>query len=111
MRFVLPQLHSTQGWQGEPEMTRFLSLTPMLQTLHMHQTVAWYETILGFRREGPPQTGWCRLCRDGIAIMFMTNAHLGRPHATATQYISVDDVDALWDSIKDSCRAEWGPAD
>jgi hypothetical protein len=52
---------------------------------------------------------WCRLERDGAAIMFMRNGHLGAPHATATQYVHVDDVMALWNSIKDRCRAEWGP--
>ena len=33
---------------------------------------------------------WCRLARDDVAIMFMRNAHLGDPHATATQYVYVD---------------------
>jgi hypothetical protein len=41
--------------------------------------------------------------------MFMHNAHLGAPHATATQYICVDDVLGLWSSIRDRCKAEWGP--
>jgi len=41
--------------------------------------------------------------------MFMKNDHLGAPHATATQYIYVSDVAALWDSIKDRVTAEWGP--
>jgi len=34
---------------------------------------------------------------------------LGPPHATATQYIYVDDVYELWRSIKERCTAEWGP--
>ncbi len=41
--------------------------------------------------------------------MFMRNAHLGSPHATATQYIFVDDVCELWNSISEKCTAEWGP--
>jgi uncharacterized glyoxalase superfamily protein PhnB len=90
-------------------MPKFRSLVPMLQTLDMERTVAWYETVLGFHLEGQQASEWCRLERDGISIMFMTNAHLGKPHATATHYFSVDDADALWDSIKDSCKAEWGP--
>ena len=43
--------------------------------------------------------------------MFMTNAHLGPPHATATQYFSVDDVESLWERIRGHCTAEWGPED
>ena len=41
--------------------------------------------------------------------MFMHNDHLGAPHATATQYIYVDDLPALWDAIKGRVTAEWGP--
>jgi uncharacterized glyoxalase superfamily protein PhnB len=83
----------------------------MLQTLDIEQTAVWYETVLGFHRRGQQTDGWCCLARDGVSIMFMTNAHFGPPHATATQYFSVDDADALWESIKDNCKAEWGPED
>jgi uncharacterized glyoxalase superfamily protein PhnB len=92
-------------------MPKFQSLVPMLQTLNMEQTVKWYESVLGFHREAYRGNHWCRLGRDGISIMFMTNAHLGRPHATATQYFSVDNADALWKIIKESCKTEWGPKD
>ena len=94
-------------------MPRFQKLVPMLQTEDMGQTVAWYETVLGFRRTGggQQQDGWCSLSRDDVSIMFMNNAHLGPPHETATQYFTVDDVDALWDGIKEHCHAEWGPED
>ena len=43
------------------------------------------------------------------AVMFMRNSHLGSPQATATQFIYLDDVMGLWNSIKDRCVAEWGP--
>ena len=92
-------------------MPTFQRLVPMLHTLDIERTVAWYESVLGFRRQGEKMVGWCSLGRDGVSIMFMTNAHLGAPHATATQYFSVDDADALWDSIKHNCTAEWGPQD
>ena len=84
-------------------MPEFRKLVPMLQTKDMGQTVAWYETVLGFRRTGQAD-GWCCLRRDSVSIMFMNNAHLGPPHATATQYFTVDDVDALWDGIKKHCQ-------
>lgn len=87
---------------------RFKALVPMLQTNDMTRTRDWYESMLGFRCVSE-RDDWCRLARDDIAIMFMRNDHLGSPHATATQYIYVDDVMALWDSIKDRCSAEWGP--
>jgi hypothetical protein len=68
-------------------MPRFRKLVPMLQTKDMGQTVAWYETVLGFKRTSPHADGWCALSRDGVSIMFVTNAHLGPPYATATQYL------------------------
>jgi catechol 2,3-dioxygenase-like lactoylglutathione lyase family enzyme len=88
---------------------RFNGLVPMLQTDDMKRTRDWYESVLGFRCVSAEGDGWCRLVRDDVAIMFMHNDHLGPPHATATQYIYVDDVMAVWNSIKDRCRAEWGP--
>jgi catechol 2,3-dioxygenase-like lactoylglutathione lyase family enzyme len=87
----------------------FKSLTPMLQTHDMQRTIDWYRTVLGFRRVGNYNGGWSCLKRDGVSLMFMHNDHLGAPHATATQYIHVDDVLALWDSIKDQVTPEWGP--
>jgi uncharacterized glyoxalase superfamily protein PhnB len=87
---------------------RFNALTPMLQITDMRRTLDWYGSVLGFRctaNEGY----WARIEREGVTLMFMRNDHLGEPHATGTQYIYVDDVRALWDSIKDRVRAEWGP--
>jgi catechol 2,3-dioxygenase-like lactoylglutathione lyase family enzyme len=88
---------------------QFIALVPMLQTDDIERTREWYETILGFKASEDGGRDFCRLSRDRVAIMFMHNAHLGAPHASATQYIYVDDVLALWSSIKDRCRAEWGP--
>lgn len=87
-------------------MPKFRKLVPMLQTNDMDGTVAWYEAVLGFQRTGPKSDGWCSLSRDDVSIMFMTNSHLGPPHATATQYFTVDHVDASWDGIKGRCHPE-----
>jgi uncharacterized glyoxalase superfamily protein PhnB len=88
---------------------RFEALTPMRQTNNMAKTIAWYASVLGFRCATRQDEAWCTLERDQVALMFMCNDHLGAPHATATQYIRVDDAAALWDSIKDRVTAEWGP--
>ena len=89
---------------------RLRSLTPMLQSSDLERTIDWYGSVLGFRCIGR-EDGWCRLERDGVTLMFMRNDHLGVPHATATQYIYVNDLDALWSAIKDRVTAEWGPED
>lgn len=88
---------------------RMTALVPMLQTNDMPRTRNWYEEVLGFRCVSAQGEGWCRLERDEIALMFMQNAHLGTPHATATQYIYVDDVAELWSTLQERCTAEWGP--
>ena len=88
---------------------RFSALVPMLQCDDIEVAKNWYKFTLGFRCVSRLEQNWCRLERDGAALMFMRNAHLGPPRATATQYIYVDDVIGLWNSIKDRCVAEWGP--
>ncbi len=88
---------------------RMTALVPMLQTSDMLRTRSWYEKVLGFTCVSAQGDEWCRLERDNIAVMFMRNDHLGPPHATATQYIYVDDVSELWNTIKDRCTVEWGP--
>jgi uncharacterized glyoxalase superfamily protein PhnB len=87
---------------------RMHRLTPMLQTRDVARAINWYVSVLGFRCTGRADD-WCRLERDDVAIMFMRNAHIGEPYATATQYIYVDDVMALWESVRDRVAAEWGP--
>jgi catechol 2,3-dioxygenase-like lactoylglutathione lyase family enzyme len=87
---------------------RFSGLVPMLHTEDIAGTRAWYEGVLGFRCTSAAEN-WCRLERDGAALMFMTNAHMRAPAATATQYVYVDDALGLWETIRDRCTAEWGP--
>ena len=85
------------------------SLTPMLQTSDMDRTISWYGDLLGFHCVRRVEDGWCHLRQGGVSLMFMKNDHVGTPHATATQYIYVDDVDELWEALKDRVTAEWGP--
>ncbi|HEY7298693.1 MAG TPA: VOC family protein [Xanthobacteraceae bacterium] len=80
----------------------------MLQTNDIGRTRKWYEDVLGFRCEAQ-EDGWCRLARDDVTLMFMSDEQWGSPYATATQYIYVDDIQELWNAIKDKCTAEWGP--
>ncbi len=84
------------------------SLTPMLQTADMERAIAWYGATLGFHVANRAE-GWCALRRDDVELMLMVNDHMGAPHATATQYIAVDDVMSLWDGLKDKVAPEWGP--
>lgn len=71
----------------------FLSLVPMLHTQNMTATITFYESVLGFSVAGRAGDEWCRLERDGAAVMFF----------------QIDDLDAFWASIKGDVQAEWGP--
>jgi catechol 2,3-dioxygenase-like lactoylglutathione lyase family enzyme len=101
--------HFAEDPQTQRPRIRLKSLVPMLQAADIAATRQWYEEVLGFRCVGMQDNEWCRLARDDIALMFMRNAHLGAPQATATQYIEIDHVMALWAAIKDRCKIEWGP--
>jgi len=83
-------------------------LTPMLRTAELRETVAFYETVLGFRCEALSEDwGWASLRRDGVEIMIaLPNAHepFERPAFTGSLYIRTDDVDSLWLRVKDSAR-------
>jgi catechol 2,3-dioxygenase-like lactoylglutathione lyase family enzyme len=70
----------------------------MFQCNDIEATKDWYSSILGCRCIGQMESGWL-LERDGVAIMFMRNDHLGAPTATAAQYMYVDDVLGLWNSL------------
>jgi uncharacterized glyoxalase superfamily protein PhnB len=103
------QMNYTCSLSEKEDAMRFTALVPMLQCDDIEATKAWYRSVLGFECVGEVAGSWCRLEHDGAAIMSMRNDHLGAPNATATQYVYVDDVMMLWDSIKDRCSAEWGP--
>jgi hypothetical protein len=88
---------------------QFKALVPMLQCNDIEATKDWFSSILGFRCVGQMESRVVSAERDGVAIMCMRNDHLGAPTATAIQYMYVDDVLGLWNSLKDRCSAEWGP--
>lgn len=85
------------------------SLVPMLHIKDIARTIQWYESVLGFRCTGKWQDVWCRLERDGAALMFGSNDHFGKPSATAVQYIYVDHVTALFEQLDGAVEPEWGP--
>jgi len=88
---------------------RLNALTPMLQSSDLQRTIDWYVSVLGFTCTSRRSDDWCRLERDKAAVMFMRNAHLGSPQATATQYIQLDGVMELWESIRHQVTPAWGP--
>jgi len=94
-------------------------LRPMLWSDKLPETIEFYTNILGFTcDERNEDWGWASLSRDGVEIMLAKpNEHIPfeKPVFTGTFYITVDDVDALWDVLKNKATVlyeiedfEWG---
>jgi uncharacterized glyoxalase superfamily protein PhnB len=96
---------------------KIIGLRPMLQTEDLPKTIAFYERHLVFKCCGlfPDENPcWASLMNGNVEIMFSTpNAHTEFTKATLTGsiYIETDDVDALWESVKDEVEIVYPPED
>jgi uncharacterized glyoxalase superfamily protein PhnB len=84
------------------------ALTPMLRTWQLRTTVDFYVEVLGFSCEAlDEEMGWASLRRDNAALMLSgPNEQEGdvAPVFTGSLYLRTDDVDALWQHVKDRAR-------
>jgi len=86
----------------------FEALTPMLRTKDLKGSVEFYTRLLGFECGALSEDwGWASLSRDGVTLMLaLPNAHepFERPSFTGSLYIRCDDVDAMWEQVKDRAK-------
>lgn len=78
------------------------SVAPVLWTEHLAPTIDFYRDVLGFRCIADLE-GWACLERDGIELMIsLPNKHepFEAPRFTGTFYFRCDDVDSLWERLK-----------
>lgn len=98
---------------------KYSLLRPMLWTNELEKTITFYTTILQFSlAEKNDDWGWASLYKDDIEIMLAkpnTHTPFEKPLFTGSFYINTDDVDTLWEALKDKaplCYAiedfEWG---
>jgi uncharacterized glyoxalase superfamily protein PhnB len=84
------------------------ALTPMLRTWQLRASVAFYVEVLGFTCEAfDEELHWASLRRDNAALMLSgPNAHEGdaAPAFTGSLHLTTDDVDGLWQHVKDRAR-------
>ncbi|HZY38588.1 MAG TPA: VOC family protein [Mucilaginibacter sp.] len=84
------------------------AIKPMLYTKQVKETVDFYTSILGFTCENHlDDWSWAALSRDEIEIMAAyPNAHLPfeQPLFTGSFYMMTDDVDVIWNVIKDKVK-------
>jgi uncharacterized glyoxalase superfamily protein PhnB len=84
------------------------TLTPMLRTWDLPATIAFYTEVLGFERESVSEDmSWASLTRDGVAVMLArpsTPEGDQKPAFTGSLYFTTDDVDDLWEQLKDRAQ-------
>jgi uncharacterized glyoxalase superfamily protein PhnB len=82
-----------------------LRLAPMLYTTEIEKSIACYTNLLGFTCDAyEAEWGWASVSRDGVQLMLaLPNEQLPftAPGFTGSFYFTVDNVDELWDSMKD----------
>jgi catechol 2,3-dioxygenase-like lactoylglutathione lyase family enzyme len=87
---------------------KLLNLSPMLYTVSLEESIAFYTSKLGFTAGGQSvEDGWASLFKDEVEIMFsLPNAHLPfkEPVFTGSFYFRTDNVDELWNKLKDDVK-------
>ena len=89
-------------------------LSPVLFTKDLAQTILFYETILGFKAQSN-FPNFVSLTRDDVNLMFVVPNQEGedlkdrgnkeeffsKPQLTGNIFIFTDQVDQIWNSVKD----------
>ena len=95
------------------------NLTPIFWTEDLEATTAFYTNTLGFQcKEFDKKWGWASLEKDNVNVMLAKpNEHIPfeKPIFTGTVYFQTDDVEKMWDEIKENVKIcypletfEWG---
>ena len=91
---------------------KFKELRPILWSEKLAESIEFYTTILGFEcNERNDEWGWASLHKDGVGIMLAKpnqHAHYDKPVFTGTFYIDTDDVDEIWEALKDKVKIVYG---
>jgi uncharacterized glyoxalase superfamily protein PhnB len=82
---------------------KFTRLVPMLWVGDIEQTIAFYRDVRGLECTNQME-GWAWLANHNIELMIsLANQHepLDKPQFTGSFYFHLDDVDGLWERLKD----------
>ncbi len=86
-------------------------LSPMPESRDIKATIDFYTRVLGFTLRGTFEhegtTTWCDLVRDEVSVMFSLpneKMNYGTILLSGSLYINVEEVDALWENLKDKCE-------
>lgn len=82
----------------------FNSLIPTLEVENMDKTIAFYESFLDFKCMSRDANNWAFLKKDDVEIMLSSRFYedkFPKPVFTGGLYIYVDDIDVIWQILKD----------
>jgi uncharacterized glyoxalase superfamily protein PhnB len=83
-------------------------LRPMLWTENLHESIKFYQEILGFEcGELNDGWGWALLYKDDVSLMLaVPNEHTpyDKIGFTGSFYFRTDDVDAVWNELKSKAK-------
>ena len=94
-------------------------LSPILWTKDLEQTISFYETVLGFKKQ-TQYPNFVSLTRDKVELMFVLpidepedckdpnnkEEFFPGPKLTGSIYITTEKVDELWEFVKDKAIIE-----
>lgn len=90
---------------------KFEPIVPMIWTKELQKTVDFYCDILGFTCGNQSEEwGWASVYKDTCEIMIAEpNEHtpFERPYFSGTFYIKTDDVETLWNQLKDKVKVAY----
>ena len=92
-------------------------LSPILWTKDLDQSILFYETVLGFKKQGH-FPNFASMTKDNVEIMLVLpvdepedckdpdnrEEFFPKPKLTGSIYIITDEVDKLWESVKDKVK-------
>jgi catechol 2,3-dioxygenase-like lactoylglutathione lyase family enzyme len=78
-------------------MYKALHLSPMIPSYNLEETATFFKDLLGFAQEMDTPT-YAILSKDGLTIHLL---NAGTDIGQMEFYLEIDDVDTLWQSIKD----------
>ena len=94
-------------------------LSPILWTKDLEQTILFYQSILGFKKQ-TQYPNFVSLTRDKVELMFVLpidepedckdpnnkEEFFPKPKLTGSIYITTEKVDELWEFVKDKVKVE-----
>jgi uncharacterized glyoxalase superfamily protein PhnB len=90
-------------------MTAITRVAPMLGTHDLQKTIDFYTKLLGFTLNGTwpeAEPTWCNLSSGDATLMFSTYGADGALEMSGSLYLYPDDVDALWERVKDHAEVD-----